>query len=45
MFYKYAAPAALVLQMTAVTDPNAAGRGVTTARIATLTGAIAAFGN
>jgi hypothetical protein len=30
--------------MTAVTDPNAAGRGVTVARIATLTAAIAAFG-
>jgi hypothetical protein len=45
MFYKYAAPTALVLQMTGPANPAAAGRGVTAARIATLTAAIAAFGN
>ena len=44
MFYKYAAPTALVLQMTGPANPAAAGRGVTAARIATLTAAIAAFG-
>ncbi len=38
------ATAILNLANAAVTDPNAAGRGVTAARIATLTAAITAFG-
>ena len=38
------ATAILNLASAAVSDPNAAGRGVTAARIATLTAAIAAFG-
>jgi hypothetical protein len=38
------ATALLTLANAAVTDPNAAGRGVTPARIATLTAANTAFG-